>query len=274
MRRVTALVLSILFSVSMVLPLVSTSAHWNHRSAVSRHRKHRHSRAWWRRYRVRMRRQRVQQRAALARRRALTAQSGHYGTAPAADIERAVQINGSAVADRRANDSRGATSLLMSERKSTTPVTVNGKTEFRLYAQNGQSVGRASLSPVAVTPLNVSLMNARDKRRQLGGVPFADLRRQVIEKMIASNGWVINDMEREINGRHVFVVIAQTAASPDGRAQAETWNFYFTEIDGRIYSLAAHAPLDSLEQMAAESERVLATLPTNNRSALMENANR
>jgi hypothetical protein len=117
-------------------------------------------------------------------------------------------------------------------------------------------------------------MNARAQRAQLAGVPFADLRHQVIEKMIAAGGWVINDMEREVNGRRVFLVVAQTAASSDGRTMAETWNFYFTEIDGRIYSLAAHAPLDSMEQMAAESERVLATLPTNNRSALMENANR
>jgi hypothetical protein len=254
----------------MVLPLVSTSAHRNHGPSTSRHRGHRHSRAWWKRYRARMKRQR----AALARRRATVAQREHNGVLPAADIERPVQINAAQVADTRANDSRGAASPLTSERKSTTPVMANGKTEFRLYAQNGRSVGQASLSPVAVTPLNVGAMNARAQRSQLAGVPFADLRHQVIEKMIAAGGWVINDMEREVNGRRVFVVVAQTAASSDGRTMAETWNFYFTEIDGRIYSLAAHAPLDSMEQMAAESERVLATLPTNNRSALMENANR
>jgi hypothetical protein len=258
----------------MVLPLVNSSAHRNHRSATSRHRGHRHSRAWWRRYRARMKRQRVQQRAALERRRALAAQREHSGILPSVDIERPVQINGAAVADTRANDSRSSASLLLSERKSTTPVMVNGQTQFRLYAQNGRSVGMASLSPVAAKPLNVDAMNARAQRNQLAGVPFADLRHQVIEKMIAGNGWVINDMEREINGHRVFVVVAQTAASADGRTQAETWNFYFTEIDGRIYNLAAHAPLDSMEQMAAESERVLATLPTNNRSALMENANR
>jgi hypothetical protein len=135
-------------------------------------------------------------------------------------------------------------------------------------------VGQAELSAVAANPAGASALNARAQRRQLAGVPFADLRRQVIEKMIAGNGWVINDLEREINGRRVFLVVAQTAASSDGRTKAETWNFYYTEIDGRIYSLAAHAPLDATEQMAAESEKVLATLPTNNRSVLAEGNNR
>lgn len=278
MRRVAALVLAIMFSISIVLPLVDSSAHRNHRpSASRRHRGHRrHSREWWRRHRARLKRQR----AALARRRAMITQRGHNvslpAAAPAADIERPVQISGATVADaRRANDSRvSASPLLQPERRSTTPVRVNGQTQFRLYSQNGQAVGQASLSAVAASPAGAGAMNARTQRRQLAGVPFADLRRQVIEKMIAGNGWVINDMEREINGRRVFVVMAQTAASSDGRTKAETWNFYFTEIDGRIYSLSAHAPLDMTEQMAAESEKVMATLPTSNRSVLAEKAPR
>lgn len=202
--------------------------------------------------------------------------------AAAPDIERPVQMSAAPVpaGNRSANDSRASVSrstsnpLLASERKSTTPVTMSGQTQFNLYAQNGQAVGQASLAPVATAnPNSVGVMNARTQRRQIAGVPYADLRRKVIEKMIAGNGWVINDMEREINGRSVFVVIAQTAASADGRTKAETWNFYFTEIDGRIYSLSAHAPLDAVEQMAAESEKVIATLPTSNRSVI-EKANR
>lgn len=278
MRRFTALVLSVLFSISVVLPLVNSSAHRNHRSGISRHQKHRHSRAWWRRYRARMRNRVRQRAAALARRRELVAQRMHKDSAsmsaPAADIERPVQISGSPVSDGRANDSRSSSALLQPERKSTTPVRANGQTQFRLFAENGQAVGQAQLSAVAVAPVNVGLLNARAQRRQLAGVPYAELRRQVIEKMIAGNGWVINDMEREVNGRPVFVVVAQTAASGDGKTPAQTWNFYFTEIDGRIYSLSSHAPLDAMEQMAAESEKVIATLPTSNRSVLAERANR
>lgn len=279
MRRFTALVLAVLFSISVVLPLVNSSAHRNSRSGISRHRKHRHSRAWWRRYRARMRDRARQRAAALVRRRELVSQRMHKDgasvSAPAADIERPVQISGMPVGEGRANDSRSSVSpLLQPERKSTTPVRANGQTQFRLFAENGQAVGQAQLSAVAVAPVNVGLLNARAQRRQLAGVPYAELRRQVIEKMIAGNGWVINDMEREVNGRPVFVVVAQTAASSDGRTPAQTWNFYFTEIDGRIYSLSAHAPLDAMEQMATESEKVIATLPTSNRSVLAERANR
>ena len=285
MRRVAALVLAVMFSISIVLPLVDSSAHRSGRSSMSRrHRKARHSRAWWRRYRARQKRQRealARRREALARRRAQVAQQ-HNNNMPVADIERPIQLNAALPVGSRANDSRSSTDsrsssniLLQPERKSTTPVVVSGQTQFRLYAQNGQPVGQASLSPVAnAAPYSTSMMNARTQRRQLAGVPFADLRRQVIEKMIAGNGWVINDMEREINGRRVFVVVAQTAASDDGRTKAETWNFYFTEIDGRIYSLTAHAPLGSIEQMAAESEKVIATLPTSNRSVLADKTNR
>ncbi|MBD0326956.1 MAG: hypothetical protein ICV68_11020 [Pyrinomonadaceae bacterium] len=273
MRRVAALVLAIMFSISIVLPLVDSSAHKSNRPGVHRHRGHRHSRAWWRRYRARLKRQRA---VALARRRALVAQRGHNTTAPAVapDIERPILPSAATVVGSRANDARSTNGLLMPERRSTTPMVVNGQTQFRLYGQNGQAVGQAALSPVNTSPVNVAALNARTQRRQLAGVPFADLRRQVIEKMIAGNGWVINDMEREINGHRVFIVVAQTAASSDGRTPAQTWNFYFTEIDGRIYSLASHAPVDMMEQMAAESEKVIATLPTSNRSVLAEKANR
>jgi hypothetical protein len=270
MRRVTALVLAIIFSIAIMLPLVDSSAHRNNRSSMSRrHRGHRHSRAWWRRHRARMHRRR----AALARRRALVASQREHKLDLPADIERPVLTNASPVAERvTANDSRGSANLLQPERRSTTPVTVNGQTQFRLYAQGGQLVGQAQLAVVNAVPSDVSAMNSRTQRRQLAGVPFTQLRHQVIEKMIAGNGWVINDMEREINGRRVFVVVAQTAVASDGQTPAQTWSFYFLELDGRIYSLTAHAPVEMMEQMAAESEKVIATLPTSNRSVIAEKA--
>ena len=92
----------------------------------------------------------------------------------------------------------------------------------------------------------------------LSGVSFAELRRSVIDKMIAAGGWVSNDYEREVGGRRVFIVTAQTPA--DGRSPDKAWNFYFTEVNGRIYSLATEANLQSAERMAAEAERFIATL--------------
>jgi hypothetical protein len=95
---------------------------------------------------------------------------------------------------------------------------------------------------------------------------LADLRRTVIDKMIAANGWVTNDLEREINGRRVLLVFAQTAASSDASTPQLSWTFYFTEMEGRIYSLATSVPLEFSDRLALESEQVMASF-RNNRSA-------
>jgi hypothetical protein len=92
----------------------------------------------------------------------------------------------------------------------------------------------------------------------LGGVSFAELRRIVIDKMIAAGGWVTNDYQREVGGRQVFVVTAQTPA--DGRSPEKALNYYFTEVNGRIYSLTTEASLQSAERVAAEVERLIASL--------------
>ncbi|HYJ48150.1 MAG TPA: hypothetical protein VEV81_16175, partial [Pyrinomonadaceae bacterium] len=75
MLRAAALSLLILVSVAVMLPLVDSSAHNSGRAVAGRrsHMRHRHSRAWWRRYRARVRRQRETAR----RRQAL--QSGELG---------------------------------------------------------------------------------------------------------------------------------------------------------------------------------------------------
>jgi hypothetical protein len=86
--------------------------------------------------------------------------------------------------------------------------------------------------------------------------------------MLVSNGWVVNDYEREIGGRRAFVVVAQTAASSDGREPQQSWVFYFTELDGRIYSFAAHAPLEFADRVLAESEQVMASLRLRTRSSV------
>jgi hypothetical protein len=36
--------------------------------------------------------------------------------------------------------------------------------------------------------------------------------------------------------------------------------FYFTEVDGRIYSVATNAPTDASERLAEESEKVIYSL--------------
>ena len=92
----------------------------------------------------------------------------------------------------------------------------------------------------------------------LAGVTFSDLRRTVIEKMINAGGWVINDYERQVNGARVFVVIAQTPS--DGRSPEKAWNFYFAEVDGKIYSLTLNTPLAYSDKLAGEGDRFLSSL--------------
>lgn len=92
----------------------------------------------------------------------------------------------------------------------------------------------------------------------LGSVSFTDLRRTVIDRMFSAGGWVVNDLEREIGGRRVFQVIAQTPASTPGTSE-QIWNFYFTEIDGRVYSLTTRTGGDLSNKLTADAERFISS---------------
>ena len=95
------------------------------------------------------------------------------------------------------------------------------------------------------------------KVKTVGGVPTTSLRRNVIDRMIKENGWVVNDYQKEIGGKKVYVVVAQSEGA-GGRVQSRV--FYFAEADGRIYSVSTNAPTDSSERLAAESEKVINSL--------------
>jgi len=136
--------------------------------------------------------------------------------------------------------------------------------KFRTDPVNGAVPGQAALSVVALSRPNPGYLTSREQQRMLGGVSFSDLRRIVIDKMVAAGGWVINDYERELTGHRVLVVTAQTAS--DGRAPEKAWNFYFTEINGRIYSLTTNTPLQSSERMALEAESFISSLQTGSTS--------
>ena len=250
MLRAAALSLLVLFSIAAMLPLAKSSAH-NSASSASHHRKkriRRHSRAWWRRYR-----------AHLRRKRAMQLQNAQKTYAPEQSRDDvALSPNTSAITGGTYNDPRGIFSLTLPGGW-TRSASARGETTFRIYAPDGRPVGRAVLSVVSSVAASDGALTARARARALGGVPLADLRRTVIDKMIALNGWVINDLEREINGRRFLVVIAQTAASSDASTPQQSWAFYFTEIEGRIYSLATSAPLEFSDRLALESEQVMAS---------------
>lgn len=85
-----------------------------------------------------------------------------------------------------------------------------------------------------------------------------DLRRTVIDKMITTGGWVVNDRQRDIGGHRVFEVVAQTPATSDGKPE-QVWNYYFTEINGRVYSLVTRSANSANQKVATDAEKFLST---------------
>jgi hypothetical protein len=258
MLRAAALSLLMLFTVVTLLPLTSSSAHTNKSSAASSHGKRfrRHSRAWWRRYRVRQRRKR----AAIARQRALKALRMQTATVANADQQPASTLGGVY------NHPRGLWSVTMPAGWSNSPAMNGNEMKFRISA-DAETTGQATLSMVAMANSAADNGASRVKQnRTLGGVPVSSLRRTVIDKMVKEGGWVVNDFQREIAGRRVFVVQAQTPGSSDGRTPSQSQTYYFTEVDGRIYSLATAVPVGMSERVTAGSEQLLASFRMNNRA--------
>jgi hypothetical protein len=133
--------------------------------------------------------------------------------------------------------------------------------EVRFRSETSASApAQGTLSVVARSRPNPAYLTQREQRTMLAGVSFSDLRRIAIDKMINAGGWVINDYERQVNGGRVFVVIAQTPS--DGRSPEKSWNFYFAEVDGKIYSLTLNTPLEFSGSLAAEGEKFISSLVT------------
>jgi hypothetical protein len=267
MVRASALALLVLVSVAVMLPLVDSSAHNNRPHAVRHsHMGQHHSRAWWRQHRAHLRRLR----AAMQRKKELEATQGKSLNAAAESHNLAAPERFAAVS----NEFKSPANALSLPSGWSRRVGANGEMKFIVNGSNGQTVGSATISLVNAQPSNEALMTSRMQRKSLGGVPFTDLRRTVIDKMIASNGWVINDMAREINGKPVFVVLAQTAASTDGRTPQLSWAFYFTEVDGRIYSLATSSLLEFSNHVADDSAQLMASLLANSHQTPVETSQR
>jgi hypothetical protein len=129
---------------------------------------------------------------------------------------------------------------------------------FRIAPPDGAPEAQATLAVVAVAPANGVQPLPSEQRKMLGGVMFSDLRRTVIDKMITAGGWVVNDRQRDIGGHRVFEVIAQTPATSDGKPE-QVWNYYFTEINGRVYSLATRSANVTNQKIAADAEQFLST---------------
>jgi hypothetical protein len=252
MLRRIGLSLGLLVSIVVMLPFATSTAH-NLRSqlAARSHRFHHHSRGWWRRHRAQIRRRQ----AMLARRRLeANSRTGSVTAAPTKASDNHAALPG-ALAFPEGVYRDGALSMSLPNGWSAGSTT-KGASSFRIAPPNGMPEAQATFAVVAVAPVNVDRVIGREQRKMLGGVPFADLRRSVIDRMISSGGWVVNDRQREIGGHRVFEVIAQTPATSDGKPE-QMWNYYFTEINGRVYSLTTRTTGGLTQKIAGDAEKFL-----------------
>jgi hypothetical protein len=251
MLRRIALSIGLLISMVVILPLATSTAH-NLRSqfmTVS-HRYRHHSRAWWRRHRALMRRRQ----ALIARRRALIAARNGLGTSTLKAAEN--HASQPAILPVTPGFYRDGTVAMPLPSGWSADATKNGVSTFRIAPANGTSEAQATLAVVTAgsTPNQIY---ARQQRNTLAGVAYSDLRRTVIDKMVTAGGWVVNDRQREVSGQRVFEVIAQTPAvngKPD-----QVWNFYFTEVNGRVYSLTTQTAEAANGRVTSDAEKFLAT---------------
>lgn len=282
MKTMRTFVLSFLVTslIAFGLPVQESLARWSRRSAVSHrrgnHRHCRHSRAWWRRHRARVRER--QERARLRRLRRET-ESRARRNESANDV---ASLSGPRVfrKTRTGTDAppvqgpRNPYDFARPSSWSLTRAQTPGSLTFAVGSPQGNKAkasAKATLAPVVLTGAGAAADVISPRTKTLGGIALPALRRTVIERMVVEGGWVVNDMEREFQGRRVYIVIAHTGQS--GAAQ-ESLTFYFTEIDGQLYSLATRAPVEQAAPVAADAERVMASLRKNGagNKALMANS--
>jgi hypothetical protein len=234
MLRTFTLSLLMLVSVVVMLPFASSTAHGLRQGSASQQQRRyrRHSRAWWRRHRARLRLRRA---AALAHRSSPLGPVLTNSTTPDAALKLPTLPAG----------------------WNNTTLANGGELKFRTES-NATIPGQGTLAVVARSRPNPTYLTLKEQRTMLSGVSFSDLRRIAIDKMINAGGWVINDYERQVNGARVFVVIAQTPS--DGRSPEKAWNFYFAEVDGKVYSLTLNTPVEFSNQLTVEGEKFISSL--------------
>lgn len=254
--RAIALSLALMIGLGTIIPLATETTeagpHKHRRYKKHHHRQHhyrKYSKAWWRQYHARQRRKR----ALAARRRALrlrqlrlakAGQSGDTGSS-----KKSVKTAPVKTAEETSLLPTGEAAPQGWKRSTSSP----GELQFRVDNSSGAQIGSAAISVVGPATGETA---DRGRTHLLAGIPTTSLRREVINRMIRENGWVVNDYQKEIGGKSVYVVVAQSQAA--GRVQSRM--FYFTEAEGRIYSVATNSSSDDAQRLAEESEKVINSL--------------
>ncbi len=247
--RAIALSLALLVGIGTIVPLatdtVEAGPKRKKRKQVKKYKKY--SKKWWRQYRARQARKKAQRKKARALRLrqlrlARTAANGSETPMKATPQAKPAKTKAAVLPS-------GDTAPKGWNQAQSSPAEL----QFRVDDSAGSQVGSASISVVG--PAGDS--STANPAKSVGGISTTALRRDVINRMIQENGWVVNDYQKEINGRTVYVVAAQSQAK-NGRVQSRM--FYFTEVDGRIYNVATNSPVEQAERLAEESEKVLDSL--------------
>lgn len=258
MIRAIVLSIALLFGLGTTLVLTtdyteaeSQRPRKQHKKKQVRYRKY--SRQWWRTYRQRQRRQQaIAQRRRAMRLRQIRLNRQRQNT----------QANQNSSNRTNQNTTVAVTTQTLLPSGETAPQgwkqanVSSSELQYRVEDDNGATIGSASISLVgaATNVENNATSNTRNKT--LGGISTNSLRSTVIDRMVKENGWVVNDYQKEINGKKVYVVVAQSETN--GAIQSRV--FYFTEVDGKIYSVSTVAPKASAERITQESEKLIDSL--------------
>src|SRR5262249_46997421 len=221
-------------------------------------------RAWWRRYRARQRQKRLA--AEMAHRNASLALPQNISVSELSGLSApslpALPSNSAEVETLPPPvmmAASGAPAAAVASNGQTRPRVVNAAhPAFKPSASTAKVPGTMNLAVVALSRPNPAFLTSREEKKMLGGVAVADLRRMVIDKMVSSGGWVVNDFVGQVNGARVFVVTARTPK--DALTPEEVWAVYLTEAGGRIYGTTTDTTVENAERMSTEAERFIDSL--------------
>ena len=257
--RAIALSLALMLSLGAIIPLAT-----NHSEAGPKYHKKKklkkYSKAWWKWYRAKQRRKKalaIRKRALRLRQQQLAKERGAGSSTEKAEMPKSAK---SLKPTQKPEDS--APQLLPSGETAPKGWKKNqatqGELQFRVDDDSGKTIGTASLGVVGpAVNSGGAADNTVGRNKTVGGVQTSALRRTVIDRMMKDQGWVVNDYQKEVGGKKVYVVVAQ---SPGANGQIQSRTFYFAEVEGRIFSLATNASDESSERIAQESEKVLNSL--------------
>ncbi len=262
--RAIALSIAILVGIGAIIPIATETTEAGPRKAKKKKERNwrgvkKYSKRWWQLYRAQERRKK----ALAAKRRALRLRNLRLAAA-ANPGGNASTHSAAAKPQPSIRVASGPTQVVLPSGDQaptgwSSAQSSPSELQFRVDNASGDQVGSASISVVGPA------VSAASGPRSVGGVATTSLRREVIDRMIRENGWVVNDYQRQIAGQPVYVVEAQSQAK-SGALQSRM--FYFTEVDGRIYSVATNSPAQESGRLAEESEKVINSLKSRVRPAL------